>query len=110
MKLPKLHPLVWKTPIVVFALGTLAAVSSDSMFPQLPLHHRLAYAALLAGALFVVLVVAAVIFATVMQWIMRHGGTDPDWFWFNGEPPGLRQLREQAKAGPEGLPPQDRAP
>lgn len=110
MNLPKLHPVVWKTPIVVFALGTLAAVSSHSIFPQLPLLTRLGYAALLAGALFVVLVVAAVIFATVMQWILRHGGTDPDWFWFNGEPPGLRQLREQAKAGPEGLPPQDRAP
>jgi hypothetical protein len=110
MKLPKLHPLVWKTPIVVFALGTLAAVSGNAMFPQLPLLHRLGVAALLAGAVFVVLVVAAVIFATVMQWILRRGGTDADWFWFNGEPPGLRQLREQAKAGREGLPPQDRAP
>ena len=93
----RLHPLLWKTPLAVLLLGVLAAVSSGSMFPTISLPMRLAYAATLAGGLFALLVAASVIIATVTQWILRHGGSDPDWFWFNGEPPGLRQLREAQK-------------
>ena len=97
MRLSKLQGLVWKIPLAALLLGALAGVAAKSLVPDLPLPTALLYAALGAGALFVILVVWSVIAATVMQFILRHGGTDPDWFWFNGEPPGLQQLRRAAK-------------
>ena len=34
---------------------------------------------------------------TFYQFILRNGGTDPQWFWFSSEPRGLVALREQSK-------------
>jgi hypothetical protein len=38
-----------------------------------------------------------VLTATYVQFIQRMGGTDPQWFWFSAEPPGLVKLREEAR-------------
>jgi len=92
-----LQPLVWKIPLAALALGALAAVAAKSVVPDMPLPTALWYAAIGALALFVILVVWSVIAATLMQRILKQGGTDPDWFWFNGEPPGLQQLRQGAR-------------
>ena len=45
-----------------------------------------------------IVVVGAVVSLTVSQFVLRHGGTDVQWFWFRSEPQGLVQLRAQAKA------------
>jgi hypothetical protein len=104
MRLSKLNSLVWKIPLTVLLLGTLAAVAARGLVPEMPLASALLYALLGTGALFVILVLWSVIAATLMQFILKHGGTDPDWFWFNGEPPGLQQLREGARSASQGLP------
>lgn len=40
---------------------------------------------------------AATAVQPLFQFILRNAGTDPQWFWFSGEPRGLVALREQAK-------------
>jgi hypothetical protein len=47
--------------------------------------------------LFGILVFAAVVTLTFNQFILRHGGTDPTWFWFKSDPPGLEKQRKQLK-------------
>jgi hypothetical protein len=63
-----------------------------------PLQTVLLYCVIGAAILFAVLVFAAIVTLTFNQFILRHGCTDPTWFWFKGEPPGLERQREQLKA------------
>ncbi|MEY2690418.1 MAG: hypothetical protein RL375_4618, partial [Pseudomonadota bacterium] len=44
--------------------------------------------------------VAALVIGTVMQWVLRHGGTDTQWFWFPSDPRGLDRLRHPTKHQP----------
>ena len=46
---------------------------------------------------FAVLVAITVASLALAQFVLRKGGTDPQWFWFSGEPPGLQNLREQQR-------------
>jgi uncharacterized membrane protein YeaQ/YmgE (transglycosylase-associated protein family) len=89
-------------------LAMLAGVAGASLAPKLPLLLVLLYSALGAVALFVAVVVAALALLTVYQFVLRKGGTDPQWFWFSAEPPGLVQLREQARKEIQAT--EDRAP
>jgi hypothetical protein len=41
------------------------------------------------------LVGLSVIYLNVYEWVLRKGGTDTAWFWFNSEPKGLMALRER---------------
>jgi hypothetical protein len=41
------------------------------------------------------LVGLSVIYLNISQWVLRKGGTDTAWFWFNGEPKGLMAVRER---------------
>jgi hypothetical protein len=43
------------------------------------------------------LVVAAIAWLALGQFILRKGGTDVQWLWFPGDPPGLEDLRRQAR-------------
>jgi hypothetical protein len=49
------------------------------------------------AALAVNLVGLSVIYLNVYQWVLRKGGTDPSWFWFNSEPKGLMAVREKLR-------------
>lgn len=101
MKTPRFSPRALAnlaralTATVLLAL--LAGVAGADLAPKLPLYRVLLYSALAALALFLAVVVAAVVLSTLYQFVLRKGGTDPQWFWFSAEPPGLVQLREQAK-------------
>ena len=89
--------LIKKTLLAILLLSALAGVAGSQLAPKVPLLTVLAYSALgvlLIGAL---VLAAAIVSATVSQWVMRNGGTDPQWFWFSGEPPGLEQLRAGLK-------------
>jgi hypothetical protein len=46
------------------------------------------------------LIVTAVIALrlAIGQWILRRGGTDTQWFWFNSEPRGLEAMRRDENA------------
>jgi hypothetical protein len=80
---------------VLFAV--LAGVAGSQLAPDMPLPTVLLYSAAGAAALFCLLVLVAVVTATYVQFIQRMGGTDPQWFWFSAEPPGLVKLREEAR-------------
>jgi hypothetical protein len=43
------------------------------------------------------LVGLSVIYLNVYEWVLRKGGTDTAWFWFNTEPKGLMALREKLR-------------
>jgi ABC-type multidrug transport system permease subunit len=79
-------------------LAILAGVAGAQLVPNLPLALVLLYSVLGAVALLVIMVVVTTATLTLAQFILRKGGTDPQWFWFNSEPPGLVQLRAQEKA------------
>ncbi len=89
--------LVARIGAAALMLLGLVAVAGADLAPTVPLPTFLLYAAM-GGLALVAIVVAAVASLTVWQFVLRHGGTDPQWFWFRSEPPGLRGLRLQAKA------------
>jgi hypothetical protein len=43
------------------------------------------------------LVGLSVIYLNVYQWVLRKGGVDTAWFWFNSEPKGLKAVRERLR-------------
>ncbi len=89
--------VVAKALLASALLSLLAGVAGSQLAPKVPLHMILLYSALGAVALFAVVVLATVATLTFMQFILRKGGTDSQWFWFPAEPAGLVQLREQAR-------------
>ncbi|MES2952875.1 MAG: hypothetical protein V4858_30460 [Pseudomonadota bacterium] len=91
------------SPVVRLVLAAelllaLAAVAGADLVPTVPLPMLLLYAAVGGLLLVAVVVLAAVASLTVSQFVLRHGGTDAQWFWFRSEPPGLVELRRQTKA------------
>jgi hypothetical protein len=102
MPLSKTHlHLAAKALLAIFMLAALAGVAGSQIAPHVPLQTVLLYCVIGAATLFAVLVFAAIVTLTFNQFILRHGGTDPMWFWFKGEPPGLERQREQLKAQKE---------
>jgi predicted membrane channel-forming protein YqfA (hemolysin III family) len=89
--------LASKLLLATVLLGLLAAVAGSKLAPTVSIYSILLYCALGAAALFVLLAIAAAALMTFNQFILRKGGTDAQWFWFSAEPPGLVQLREQAR-------------
>lgn len=85
-----------KAFLATILLSALAGLAGSRIAPQVPLPMVMLYSALGAALVFSALVIAMVAVLTVMQFILRNGGTDPQWFWFSAEPPGLAQLRQQA--------------
>ena len=84
-----------KVAVAFVAVVTLVGIPASRLAPGTTLAALAFYIACAFGAL-VVLTVGSLQLA---QFILRKGGTDPQWFWFDGEPPGLVQLREESKAG-----------
>lgn len=79
----------------VLILG-LAALFARQLAPQMALGQLLLYCAAAVAAGSALLMLAAVFQLQFAQFILRLGGTDPQWFWFfRGEPPGLAEQRRQ---------------
>jgi hypothetical protein len=86
----------------VLILG-LAVLFARQLAPQMAIGELVLYCAAAVTAGSVLLVLAAICQLQFAQFILRLGGTDPQWFWFfRGEPPGLAEQRRQRA--------QDRAP
>nr|WP_315491622.1 hypothetical protein [uncultured Rhodoferax sp.] len=99
MQTLRLNPrLINKILFAMLLLAALAVVAGSQLAPKVPLPMVLLYSTVGVLALGAVLVVVLIVFATVAQWVLRKGGTDPQWFWFSGEPPGLQKLRAEAEA------------
>lgn len=67
------------------------------MAPDVPLVSILIVCAIAAVVLLAVFCFVIIIAGSFNQTIIRYGGTDPAWFWFNGEPPGLEAQRVELK-------------
>ncbi len=99
MPLSKSHiQVVLKALLAIVLLSALAGVAGSQLAPAVPLLTVLLNCAIGAAVLLAVLVLAAIVSLTFNQFILRHGGTDPMWFWFKGEPPGLERQRAQLKS------------
>jgi hypothetical protein len=97
--MPKLNRLIAiKTLIAVALFSVLAAIAGKQLAPTVPLTQVLLMTAIGAAAFLIGLVLLTIVALTFRQFILRLGGTDAQWFWFKSEPPGLVQLREEARA------------
>ncbi|MBK6929005.1 MAG: hypothetical protein IPH15_16380 [Comamonadaceae bacterium] len=88
---------VAKVVLATLLLGVLAGVAGSQIVPGWSLVRVLLSSALGAAVLVAALVVAAIAWLALGQFILRKGGTDVQWFWFPGDPPGLEDLRRQAR-------------
>lgn len=99
MPLTKINKQVaGKALLAIALLSALAGIAGSQIAPQVPLQTVLLYCTLGAALLFAALVLVAIVTLTFNQFILRHGGTDPMWFWFKDEPPGLVEQRAQLKS------------
>jgi hypothetical protein len=87
-----------KVLIAIVTISALIGVASADMAPEVSLISILIVCAIVAGILLVALCIVVTIAGSFNQAIIRNGGTDPAWFWFNGEPPGLEKQRAVLKA------------
>jgi len=84
-----------KLAVAAAAIVTLVAIPARELVPNITILELVFYIA----CAFIGLMVLAVCSLQFAQFILRSGGTDPQWFWFSAEPPGLEQQREEAKEG-----------
>jgi amino acid transporter len=98
MPFPKFNKqAIAKTLLATVLFAVLAGVAGSQLAPDVPLHTVLLYCAASAAALLFLLVLISVVTLTYRQFFLRIGATDPQWFWFSAEPPGLLKLREEAR-------------
>ena len=88
---------VAKVVLATLLLGALAGVAGSQIVPGWSLARVLLSSALGAAVLVAALIVAAIAWLVLGQFILRKGGTDVQWLWFPGDPPGLEDLRRQAR-------------
>jgi hypothetical protein len=75
----------------------LIVLAAQDLAPDMSYAKLFAFIFLGLAALAVNLVGLCVIYLNVYQWVLRKGGTDTAWFWFNSEPKGLMALREKLR-------------
>ena len=75
----------------------LIVLAAQDLAPNMSYAKLFVYIFLGLAALVVTLVGLSVIYLNVYEWVLRKGGTDTAWFWFNSEPKGLMALREKLR-------------
>jgi hypothetical protein len=86
-----------KLNVALALLIGIVVVAAQDLAPQMSYAKMFAYIFLGLAALAVNLVGLSVIYLNVYEWVLRKGGTDTAWFWFNSEPKGLMALREKLR-------------
>ena len=86
-----------KLIVALALLMGIVVVAAQDLAPQMSYAKMFAYIFLGLAALAVNLVGLSVIYLNVYEWVLRKGGTDTAWFWFNSEPKGLMALREKIR-------------
>jgi hypothetical protein len=84
-----------KLIVALALLVGIVVVAAQDLAPNMSYAKLFAYIFIGLAALAVNLVGLSVIYLNISQWVLRKGGTDTAWFWFNGEPKGLMAVRER---------------
>jgi len=84
-----------KLIIALALLIGIVVVAAQDLAPNMSYAKLFAYIFIGLAALAVNLVGLSVIYLNVYEWVLRKGGTDTAWFWFNSEPKGLMAVRER---------------
>ena len=90
--------LVLKSLIASVALAALVAMAGADLFPSTPTLTVIAWAGCAVLIVVALLAMAIVAGQCWNQFGLNHGGTDPKWMWFGGEPPGLQKERDESAA------------
>ncbi len=90
--------VVAKLLIVLVFMLTVLGFAGRSIAPSVAMATWLLWCALGVAVFLLVLGVLIVLNWQLGQWVLRNGGTDPQWFWFPSEPRGLVALREQQRS------------
>ena len=93
-----------KVAAAALLLGGLAVVAGTQLAPDRSVLSTLGFGAAAFVAGVAAIAVAALVIGTVMQWVLRHGGTDTQWFWFPSDPRGLDRLRHPKGHKPSASP------
>ena len=86
-----------KLNVALALLIGIVVVAAQDLAPNMSYAKLFAYIFIGLAALAVNLVGLSVIYLNVYEWVLRKGGTDTAWFWFNSEPKGLMALREKLR-------------
>ncbi len=86
-----------KLIVALALLVGIVVVAAQDLAPNITYAKLFAYIFIGLAALAVNLVGLSVIYLNIYQWVLRKGGTDTAWFWFNTEPKGLMALREKLR-------------
>ena len=86
-----------KLIVALALLIGIIVVAAQDLAPQMSYAKMFAYIFIGLAALAVNLVGLSVIYLNVYQWVLRKGGVDTAWFWFNSEPKGLMAVRERLR-------------
>lgn len=78
----------------IFALIILA---SSDFAPDETLMTVMLSSMIFVAVFFIFFIFSTIIILSFNQQILKSGGTDPAWFWFKGEPPGLEKQRADLK-------------
>ena len=84
-----------KLIVALALLVGIVVVAAQDLAPNMSYVKLFAYIFVGLAALAVNLVGLSVIYLNVYEWVLRKGGTDTAWFWFNSEPKGLMALRDK---------------
>ena len=84
-----------KLIVALALLMGIVVVAAQDLVPHMSYAKLFAYIFIGLAALAVNLVGLSVIYLNVYEWVLRKGGTDTAWFWFNTEPKGLMTVRER---------------
>jgi len=86
-----------KLIVALALLVGIVVVAAQDLAPNMSYAKLFAYIFIGLAALAVNLVGLSVIYLNVYEWVLRKGGTDTAWFWFNSEPKGLVAVREKIR-------------
>jgi hypothetical protein len=86
-----------KLIVALALLVGIVVVAAQDLAPNMSYAKLFAYIFIGLAALAVNLVGLSVIYLNVYEWVLRKGGTDTAWFWFNSEPKGLLAVREKIR-------------
>ena len=84
-----------KLIVALALLVVIVVVAAQDFAPNMSYAKLFAYIFIGLAALAVNLVGLSVIYLNVYEWVLRKGGTDTAWFWFNSEPKGFMALRDK---------------
>ena len=86
-----------KLIVALALLVGIVVVAAQDLAPNMSYAKLFAYIFIGLAVLAVNLVGLSVIYLNVYEWVLRKGGTDTAWFWFNSEPKGLMAVREKIR-------------